>query len=317
MIQGIYKLINNKTEQVYVGQSIDIEERFKSHMYMLKTNTHHAYKLQRMYNQYKPLKSFNMELQVLETIDKRKYLNSREDFYIELYDSHQNGYNSIGVNGDKTHTKRREFDDNKFQKITKNREKFGKYIEIYGDNIIQTRNKYNDNSMYRVNESIEYFIKNYSMDDYFAEIYQYKSKVEMKVKGIYSHYYKHYIYNTDYKCIMLYQEMQRYVYERNMCYHKPTDSKFTNRQKCKSRYIWFMKNYVKLDEDIIKYNTTKYMNYTFTIPFRDISNIIRYTGNKFRDHFVYDKDIQKISSELGITYPNGRAMLKIQPPEII
>lgn len=35
MTQGIYKLINNKNDKVYIGQSINIEQRFKVTTFMV------------------------------------------------------------------------------------------------------------------------------------------------------------------------------------------------------------------------------------------------------------------------------------------
>ena len=51
-IQGIYKIINKKTNQCYVGQSSNIKKRLSEHFRLLRLNKHPNKHLQNAYNKY-------------------------------------------------------------------------------------------------------------------------------------------------------------------------------------------------------------------------------------------------------------------------
>lgn len=310
MTQGIYKLTNNINNQVYIGQSVDIEERFKEHMSALKSKKHHAYKLQRFYNQNYKRKSFKIEYTILEIVKSETYLNAREKHYIDLYDSYTNGFNSIGMNGRPTITAKRERQNKRIEKIRTEKEIHDGLISKYKDNLILTRNEYNAEYLYRVNEIIKYFVRNYNLDTYVAEINQYKHKVEMKVHHIHSSYCKIFIYNTKYKNITIDTEMQKYIYKGHIK-SKIYDNKLSNAKKSKRKYIWFMKKLINLDEDIIKYNALKYVTDRISIPFKDVEKIIGYEGKYFRRHILEDDEIYEMSKELGITYPKGKVEIEL------
>ncbi len=313
MTQGIYKLVNNKNNKVYVGQSIDIEQRFKDHMNDLKNNNHHAYKLQKFYNQNKHLKSFEINYEILETVDNKKYLDGREYHYIQLYDSHKNGYNSIGLNGDATHTKKREQQSKKAQKIHISKEEYGKLINKYKDNLYLQYTGYNDTYLYRVNEAIKYFVKNYNLDLYKAEISQYKSKVDLFVIDKNFNVVQRYEYKTKHKAMGLNRHTYKYENDKFSQWHYDRYKMFDNIVRSKKRYIWFMERYSNLDEEIIQYDTLKYYKKRCSIPFKVIRESIgyEYGSSKFRTHIIEDKEVQEISKELNISYPNGRAVLDL------
>lgn len=85
---GIYKITNNITGNFYIGQSVNIEKRFKEHKRKkLKT------KLSKDFQIY-GLDSFTFEIIEIVSIDK---LNERELFYIEKLKPYYNSYKS-GVN---------------------------------------------------------------------------------------------------------------------------------------------------------------------------------------------------------------------------
>lgn len=48
----VYKLVNNIDERIYVGQTKNINRRFKYHIDMLNRDKHHSIYLQRFYNKY-------------------------------------------------------------------------------------------------------------------------------------------------------------------------------------------------------------------------------------------------------------------------
>lgn len=92
---GIYcieNLINNK---MYIGKSVNIANRWEYHKSRLNRNKHTNQKLQRAFNKYG---KDNFKFYVLELCDY-ELLNSKEMFYIKIYDSFINGYN-LSVGGD-------------------------------------------------------------------------------------------------------------------------------------------------------------------------------------------------------------------------
>lgn len=51
-MRGVYKITNTVNGKIYVGESLDIMKRWKSHKYDLAKGKHHSYKLQADYNKY-------------------------------------------------------------------------------------------------------------------------------------------------------------------------------------------------------------------------------------------------------------------------
>jgi len=45
-IVGVYKITNTKNGKVYIGKSIDVNNRWKTHRRYLDNNNHYNYKLQ-------------------------------------------------------------------------------------------------------------------------------------------------------------------------------------------------------------------------------------------------------------------------------
>lgn len=50
MESGIYKIVCNATQGVYIGQSIDVDNRLKTHLNELKNNNHCNKELQEDFN---------------------------------------------------------------------------------------------------------------------------------------------------------------------------------------------------------------------------------------------------------------------------
>lgn len=90
MTCGIYKIVNNKTNKIYVGSSKNIEVRIQGHLSNLKNKKHHSVKLQNSYNKHGP-KSFSYE--VLEECEIED-LFVREQHWIDSLDSYHSGYNA-------------------------------------------------------------------------------------------------------------------------------------------------------------------------------------------------------------------------------
>ena len=130
--QGIYEILNTKTNKRYIGSSSNIERRWKEHDSMLRHNKHHSIKLQRSYNRtkYKSVYQYN----IIETVTNTKELHKIEQLYIDKYDSFYNGYNcsmvdSIIYFNHKNLTKQ--------QKKLKQEIYYNQYMELY--------NTYKDN----------------------------------------------------------------------------------------------------------------------------------------------------------------------------
>ena len=94
---GVYKITNIINGKVYIGESMNIEERWNEHEKELKCGNHHSYKLQKDYNTYG---KDNFKFEVLEEIDKdlkpiiqKCLLYILEDKYIKQYNSINKGYN--------------------------------------------------------------------------------------------------------------------------------------------------------------------------------------------------------------------------------
>lgn len=98
---GIYAIVNTKNNKIYVGQSRDIECRWRMHKHELNTNTHCNSHLQRAWNSY-GVDSFDFI--ILELCDVSQ-LNEKELFYINKHNAtqHNCGYNICG-GGDSVHS---------------------------------------------------------------------------------------------------------------------------------------------------------------------------------------------------------------------
>lgn len=89
MTIGIYALYWEEQDLIYIGQSQNIEARFKEHLYKLKNNKHTNYKVQNTFDLYG-----EPQLNILETCGLDK-LNNLEIFYTKEFDSINNGLNIV------------------------------------------------------------------------------------------------------------------------------------------------------------------------------------------------------------------------------
>lgn len=93
---GIYKITNIETDQSYIGQSVDISQRWKDH---IKCGLGiEAPATNKLYNAMQNKGVWNFTFELLETCP-RDQLNEKEKFWIESYQSHLYGYNSTKGNG--------------------------------------------------------------------------------------------------------------------------------------------------------------------------------------------------------------------------
>lgn len=89
---GIYKIENTINHKVYIGQSVDIEKRWKEHLYALTRNFHENKHLQNSWNKY-GAKAFTFS--IIEECELSR-LTDREQYYIDLYGgiNSDNNYNN-------------------------------------------------------------------------------------------------------------------------------------------------------------------------------------------------------------------------------
>lgn len=88
-ICGIYRIENLINHKSYIGQSVDIYERWTEHRRELNNKTHNNEHLTRAWHKYK---EDNFKFTILEKC-KEESLNDREIYWIECYDAYYNGYN--------------------------------------------------------------------------------------------------------------------------------------------------------------------------------------------------------------------------------
>lgn len=96
----IYKITNTKNNKVYIGKTIySIEKRFEEHKKDAKRRGKEKRPLYNAMNKY-GVENFNIEeVEKVFYTENGKELEEKEQYYIDLYDSYNNGYNAT-VGGD-------------------------------------------------------------------------------------------------------------------------------------------------------------------------------------------------------------------------
>ena len=96
---GIYKITNIITGKCYIGSASDFHERWIRHTNLLNKNKHHSIKLQNSWNKYG---EYNFIFEIIEECKLiKEILIEKEQYYIDLYDSFNNGYNCLPKAGSK------------------------------------------------------------------------------------------------------------------------------------------------------------------------------------------------------------------------
>lgn len=91
MVGYIYRITNTKTNQNYIGQTIDINRRKRTHFSLLNNKTHENPKLQASWNKYG---KENFEFEYWEfNISSNEELDKLECDYIEMYNGLSEGFN--------------------------------------------------------------------------------------------------------------------------------------------------------------------------------------------------------------------------------
>lgn len=122
---GIYQILNINNGKRYIGLSTDIYTRWQQHRKTLDNQTHRNIHLQRAWNLYG---RDSFDFSILELCEPEE-LAGREIFWIQHYDSFNNGYNMTG-GGDGTSDV--VFSEERNRKISEAQK--GKYVPSGGDN---------------------------------------------------------------------------------------------------------------------------------------------------------------------------------------
>ena len=89
-ICGIYKITNNQSGEIYIGQSVDIATRWKNH---IKCGLGiDASSTNKLYNNMQEYGVWHFSFEVLQKCSRDK-LNEKERFWIEMYQSNEVGLN--------------------------------------------------------------------------------------------------------------------------------------------------------------------------------------------------------------------------------
>jgi len=93
-IQCIYRIVFQSTGENYIGSTFNLKDRIRRHFYDLKTNTHHSWKLQRVFNN-DFLENFLVEILVnCEELSKEE-LHNIEVSWIKENNNVEEGFNCI------------------------------------------------------------------------------------------------------------------------------------------------------------------------------------------------------------------------------
>lgn len=93
--QGIYKITNLINNNCYIGQSTNIEARFKNHR---ERPFYPNNEKNQEYNKvlYRAIRKYglnNFHFEIIEEVENIEDLDEREIYWIKYYDSHNHGYN--------------------------------------------------------------------------------------------------------------------------------------------------------------------------------------------------------------------------------
>lgn len=83
MISAVYAISFIGSEKAYIGSSVDLKRRLKSHLSLLRKGRHHSIALQRASDKYG---CENLTLQVLEVVSDKSNLIAIEQVWIDTYD---------------------------------------------------------------------------------------------------------------------------------------------------------------------------------------------------------------------------------------
>lgn len=131
---GVYKITNNISGKIYIGESENIDRRWKEHLTDFENNNHCNKQLQTDFNNYgkdsftfeviESIKISDTENESVSNIKLKMMLICRESIFIKKYNTIKSGYNIIDTLQETLENKfdifqRNKIQDDKIQKIIK------------------------------------------------------------------------------------------------------------------------------------------------------------------------------------------------------
>lgn len=172
---GIYKITINDY-YIYIGQSVDMERRWKQHLKTLNENTHCNKKLQNIYNKY----SNTIKFEIIEECDADE-LDDKEIFYIEQFNTFDTNH---GLNMDlggfghhkyKTHEEVKQAKKQNYKRYKKTHEEELKeyYKQRYSDNKNELKVKFKQYYLDKKTKFKRYYLDNKEkIKEYHKQHYQ-------------------------------------------------------------------------------------------------------------------------------------------------
>ena len=81
-VSGIYAIVNNATNSMYIGSAVNIPRRLNTHRQLLRKGAHYSLHLQNSYCKHTPV-SFTYE--TIEFVDDKTKLIEREQVWIDFF----------------------------------------------------------------------------------------------------------------------------------------------------------------------------------------------------------------------------------------
>lgn len=116
---GIYRFVNFINAKMYIGSAVNLQNRKKNHLIMLRNGNHYNKYLQSAWNKYGER---NILFEVLEYVDLKENLIEKEQFWIDKFKSYnrEKGYNLSPTAGSPLGVKHTEETKAKVQKAKEN-----------------------------------------------------------------------------------------------------------------------------------------------------------------------------------------------------
>lgn len=82
MKTGIYCIRNLVNDKIYIGSSVNIESRWKTHKKLLKSNSHHSNILQNSFNKYG---KDNFSFEIVSYVENKDNLIKYEQYWLDFF----------------------------------------------------------------------------------------------------------------------------------------------------------------------------------------------------------------------------------------
>lgn len=86
----IYKIHSKNSGKIYIGSTTNYKRRKLQHINALKRGKHHNFQIQKLFN---TLGIDDLEFSIIEEVESHQMLIEREEHYISLYNTYEDGLN--------------------------------------------------------------------------------------------------------------------------------------------------------------------------------------------------------------------------------